>query len=99
MSSRKGCELCGRNVPLTRHHLIPVTCHGNRWFKSRYTREQLAESIYICRMCHSGIHDLIPDEKQLGKEFNTRELLLAHEGVRKMIAWVRKQRRQPHAKD
>lgn len=84
--------MCGRAVKLTRHHLIPVTCHTNRWFKKRFTREELAVSIYICRLCHTGIHDIIPDEKQLGKEFNTLESLLAHDGVQRMVAWVRRQK-------
>jgi hypothetical protein len=46
--------------------------------------------LWICHLCHGGIHDLIPDEKDLGSSYNTRELLLAHEGVRKHVDWVRK---------
>jgi hypothetical protein len=84
-------EFRGRLVPLTRHHVIPVACHSNRWFKRRYSRQQMAASLGICRRCHGGLHQLFPDEKQLGLQFNSKERLLAHEGVQKMIAWVRRQ--------
>jgi hypothetical protein len=49
-------------------------------------------SLMLCKECHSGIHDLIPNEKELAENFHTRELLLAHEAIRKHVAWVRKQK-------
>ena len=48
------------------HHLIPRTVHTNKWFKKRYTREQMREGINVCTSCHHAIHALIPDEKELG---------------------------------
>ena len=87
------CELCEKDVELTRHHLIPATCHTNQWFKKNFTREQMAKVLLICRTCHSGIHDVIPSEKELGRQYNSKELLLSHEGIRKMIAWSKKQKR------
>lgn len=88
------CELCGRLTKrgTTEHHLIPRTCHSNKWFKKRYSREQLNQTISVCRDCHRAIHDLIPDEKQLGRHFNTIELLLENEEIAKFAAWIRKQR-------
>ena len=88
------CELCGRLTKrgTTEHHLIPRTCHSNKWFKKRYSREQLYQTISVCRDCHRAIHDLIPDEKQLGRHFNTIELLLENEEIAKFVAWIRKQR-------
>ena len=46
----------------------------------------------LCKACHGGIHDLIPDEKELAEKYNTRELLLENDAVRKHVAWVRKQK-------
>jgi hypothetical protein len=46
----------------------------------------------ICKDCHAGIHDLIPDEKELADKYHTKELLLANEAIKKHIAWVRKQK-------
>jgi hypothetical protein len=45
----------------------------------------------LCRLCHNGIHDLL-GERELAEMFNTREALLAHEGIARHIAWVRKQK-------
>lgn len=92
--SRFECQLCGRVVKrgTTQHHLIPRTCHSNRWFKKRYTREQLSQTIDVCRDCHSAIHRLIPDEKELGRHHNSLDSLLAHPEVAKFAAWAHKQK-------
>jgi len=87
------CALCGRDRPLTFHHLIPRAVHARKRFRRKFTREEMkTRGILVCRKCHSGIHDLIPDEKVLAESYNTVESLLAHEGVAKHVAWVRKQR-------
>jgi hypothetical protein len=88
------CELCGRLTKrgTTEHHLIPRTCHSNKWFKKRYSREELNQTLSVCRDCHRVIHDLIPDEKQLGRHFNSVDLLLENEEIAKFVAWIRKQR-------
>jgi len=88
------CELCGRpGQSLTFHHLIPRHCHRKKRFRNRFSiREMRSRGLWICRLCHGGIHDLIPDEKELGSSYNTRENLLTHEGVRKHVDWVRRQK-------
>lgn len=60
--------------------------------KQRFTREQMQETIPVCRDCHRSIHDLIPREKDLGRYYCTVEALLAHEELGKFVAWVRKRR-------
>ena len=94
MASLRPCELCGRVTKrgTTEHHLIPRTCHSNKWFKRNFTREQMRTTISVCRDCHSAIHRFVPKEKTLGREFNTIETLLAHEQIGTFVAWVRKQR-------
>jgi hypothetical protein len=88
------CELCGRPGKfLTFHHLIPRHCHRKKRFRNRFSISEMRSSgLWLCGACHDGIHDLIPDEKILGWSYNTRELLLGHEGVRKHIDWVKKQK-------
>lgn len=88
------CALCGRITKrgTTDHHLIPRTCHSNKWFKKRFTRVQMRETIAVCRDCHSAVHRLIPDEKELGRHFNTLKLLLGHEEVGRFVAWVKKRK-------
>jgi len=86
------CELCERDNILNYHHLIPVSQHTNKWFKSRYTRNELSEGINICTDdCHTEIHKLI-DEKQMGKFYNTKKLLLTHPKVKKYVKWIQKQK-------
>ena len=60
------CELCESEEVHNFHHFIPRTLHSNKWFKKRYTREQMQEGINLCKSCHKAIHDLIPKEKELG---------------------------------
>jgi hypothetical protein len=83
------CELCEIDESSSFHHLIPRTLHSNRWFKVRYTREQMSRGLNVCRACHKLIHELIP-EKQLGREYNTQDKLTAHPKIGKYIAWKRR---------
>jgi hypothetical protein len=87
------CELCGREKPLHRHHLIPKSMHKKTRFQKQFGKEEmLTRSLMICKLCHNGIHDLIGDNKQLADAYNTKESLLAHEAMQKHIAWVKKQK-------
>ena len=90
----KTCRRCNRVTKkgTTEHHLIPRTCHKNKWFKKNFSRELMRETIPLCRDCHREIHDLVPCEKELGRDFNTVEKLLGHEQIGKFVAWVRKQK-------
>ena len=88
------CQFCGRQLKrgTTQHHLIPRTLHSNKWFQKRYTREQMAQTIPLCRDCHSAVHRFVPKEKDLGRNYNTPEALLAHEQIKRFVQWARKQR-------
>ena len=87
------CELCHRVKPLTEHHLIPRAVHRKTYFQKRFTKEEMTHRrILICRKCHKGIHRIIPDEKELARDYNTKEQLLANERIRRHVAWVAKQK-------
>lgn len=88
--TRGVCALCGREGPTTFHHLIPRTVHSNKWFKKRFTREQMAQGVDLCRPCHSAVH-AFADHKTLGCDFSTLEALTAHPELRRFVAWVREQ--------
>lgn len=90
----QACTLCGRITRrgTTEHHLIPRTLHANKWFKRRFSRQQMQLTIAVCRDCHREIHRLIPSEKVLGRSYNTVESLLAHPQLGRFVAWVRKQK-------
>ena len=86
------CTLCGRDKPLTFHHLIPRAMHNKKRFQKRYEKTELrTRGIDICRLCHDGIHALF-SAKELGENYTTTESLAAHPGMAKHIAWVKKQK-------
>lgn len=87
------CEFCHREKPLTEHHLIPRAVHRKKYFQKQFSKEEMTHRrISSCRKCHNGIHRIIPDEKVLARDFNTKELLMADQRIRKHIDWVAKQR-------
>ncbi len=84
------CQLCGSEHNITFHHLIPKTCHKNKWFRKNFSREQMrTRGIDVCRKCHSFIHKKF-GEKYLGRELNTLEKLLADKTINTFVAWARK---------
>ncbi len=96
MSNKKNttCQLCARHTKrgTTEHHLIPRTCHSNKWFKKNFSREQMRETVSLCSDCHQAIHAFVPNEKQLGREFNTLEKLLSHPLISNHVQWISKQK-------
>jgi len=89
------CELCQRDIELTRHHLIPVSTHKK--YRKKRTREELSQLVMICRECHNQIHVLI-SEKEMAAYYNTLESLLAHPGVARFVEWLRKRQPSSHIK-
>ena len=60
-------------------------------FLKQFSKEEMAtRGIEICSDCHVTIHKLI-DNKTLGLVYNTKELLLTHDGIAKFVDWVKKQ--------
>ena len=85
------CPLCGREVALTFHHLIPKKLHRRTRFQKEYSREERNRGIDICRLCHDGIHDFY-DEMTLAKKFASLELIQADEKLAKHFLWVSRQK-------
>ena len=92
------CELCRRQkTNLSFHHLIPQTVHGNAWFRKKFSREQMrTRGLNLCRECHHAVHEFIPNEKELGRNYNTRELLLSHEKIANHVKWISRRPFQRH---
>ena len=89
MPALQTCELCRRQVPsTTRHHLIPRTVHKNKWFRKQYTREEMNQTIDLCRDCHGQIHKFI-SHKEMARSYNSIEKLLNHEHVCNFVEWLR----------
>jgi hypothetical protein len=88
------CQLCECEEVHNFHHFIPRTLHSNKWFKKRFSREEMRQGIEVCKSCHQAIHSLIPDEKDLGRHYNTKPLLLAHPEIRKYVRWKRRKQQR-----
>ena len=91
MSSNRPCRLCERVCQrgTTEHHLIPRTCHKNKWFKKRFSRQQMLQTISVCRECHGSLHRMIPSEKELGRHYHTIDALLSHEQFGPYVEWAK----------
>lgn len=83
--SNRCCQVCERQVKLTRHHLIPRQTH-KAMLKKGITKETLNQTIPICRLCHSTIHRFFTHE-QLALQFNTVEKLLVDKKFYKFAKW------------
>ena len=59
---KETCELCGREVPLTKHHSTPKQKKGKK-----------GEAIYLCGPCHKQVHALFTNSEL--KKLNTVEKL------------------------
>lgn len=79
--------MCGRRGAVDFHHLIPRRNHANKWFRKRFSREQMAAGIHVCGDCHRAIHKFI-DHKQLGRHYNTADALRAHPRMAEFLRWV-----------
>lgn len=87
------CELCGREKPLTKHHLIPRAVHTKKRFVNRFGKKEMQQrGLQLCKECHDGIHDIVPSEIELADKFNTKELLLENERIHRHVEWARKQK-------
>ncbi len=76
----------------TRHHLVPRAVHRKKRFKKRFSKDEMRTTIDLCRDCHRAVHDFLPDEKVIARDYYTIELLRAHPEIAKFLEWVRKQK-------
>lgn len=79
------CALCGRQAPLTEHHLIP---------RSRGRRRGLAMGTLptapLCQACHNFLHRTFSNA-QLEREYSSIAALREQEDVQRFVRWLRKQ--------
>ncbi|MGI9518950.1 MAG: hypothetical protein ACR2NP_18000 [Pirellulaceae bacterium] len=92
-SIHQPCGLCQRLTKRgNEHHLIPRTCHSNKWFRKNFARDQMLATVWLCLDCHKAIHLFVPSEKELGRDYNTIEKLLTHPEIARFVQWIRKQK-------
>lgn len=90
------CPLCGRpNHHPSDHHLVPRSRESHA--QDRGELGSPPPKLPACRDCHDAIHATFSN-KQLEREYNTVDALMAHEGFAKMIAFIGKQNGRVHFK-
>ncbi|WLP94360.1 HNH endonuclease [Psychrobacter sp. M13] len=91
INTDSACELCARTeLPLTRHHLIPLARHNKTRTQRHFSRVAMKTDIaMLCRPCHSQVHRLF-DNHELASYYHSVERLQAHSEVKKFINWVKK---------
>lgn len=85
------CQLCQRQIELTFHHLIPKKMHRRPFFRKFFSKPQLQDGVWLCRLCHKTLHKQF-DEMTLAKKLSNLDALLANPILIKHIEWARKQR-------
>ncbi|KAI5115647.1 hypothetical protein M0805_009062 [Coniferiporia weirii] len=85
------CEICDREVPLTYHHLVPRSTHARALKRGWHKEEMLNSVAWLCRPCHSVVHNVASNE-DLARDFFTVERLLAREDVQRWRKYAAKQR-------
>lgn len=88
-ASDAACELCGRRqLPLTRHHLIPQSRHNKGRTQRFFEKDEMLFRIaLLCRPCHSQVHAVL-DNAMLMQHYNTVEALASQPDIAKFAAWV-----------
>ena len=79
MSEVLVCSICQRPTPkvcFEKHHLIPKCKKGK-------------DSIGVCCDCANQIHELFTI-KELKNTYNTLEMLLSSDKIKKWISWIQK---------
>lgn len=85
------CDFCERLKELTFHHYIPKTLHNNKLFRKLYTIAYMrTHGVYLCKKCHKMIH-ICFTEKELGKNYNSKEKLFSDKRIRDFVNWIKKQ--------
>ncbi|HRU38961.1 MAG TPA: hypothetical protein P5511_03715 [Candidatus Goldiibacteriota bacterium] len=85
------CPVCGREIELVEHHLVPKAVQEENWFKNNYTSAQFEQKIMVCVDCHNAIHKF-HDPRQLGRELNSLEKILSDEKIAKFAKFAAKQK-------
>jgi uncharacterized protein YlaI len=72
----KRCELCGRAVETTKHHLIPKNRRDSPIAR-------------LCSLCHEQVHAAFTHH-ELKQDFHTVDRLRDADRLQSFLAWIRK---------
>lgn len=79
------CQLCGREIKTTKHHLYPKMVKTRNKYKEIKGKN---ETVELCQPCHGKIHSVYT-EKELFENYNTIEKLLQSDEIEKFVKWIK----------
>ena len=79
------CELCGRQVSSTRHHLVPKRTNRFGVIRVKYSKTELNSLMPICV---KHVTDMCT-ERELTVHFNSIELLRTHPDIHAFVDWLK----------
>ncbi len=83
------CQLCERETPLTRHHLVPQCRHHNKWNKKNFDRRAIKTDLLLLGAgCPRPLPAVFP-YTQPHREFHDLPTLRAHPAVERFVSWLR----------
>ena len=85
------CALCGREMPVSLHHLIPLTQHAKLKKKGRTYAAEFERTIGLCRPCHSAVHKAEADAV-LAESYSSLEALQGHPEIARFAEWAAKEK-------
>ena len=75
------CPICKR--------LVPDNCQERHHLKPRTKGKLGKETVTVCLSCGDQLHKLF-SLKELDRDYNTVEKIVANEKVQKWVAWISK---------
>ena len=82
------CQICQREVPqglLEKHHFYP---RSRRKSEEKRKNENATAGVLVCCDCGNQLHQLFTN-KELAKNYNALEKILASEKVQNWAKWIR----------
>lgn len=85
------CPICDKILEMTKHHLYPKSIQGSKWFRNHCSTDDKIKYLFLCRNCHNALHKLFT-EKELGREYNSIDKIMAMEKMINYKKWAMKQK-------
>ena len=85
------CALCEREMPISLHHLVPLTLHARIKKKGGTDQTDLDRTVALCRPCHSAVHKA-EDDATLAESYNTLDALRGHPEIARFAEWASKEK-------
>ena len=78
-------------MPISLHHLIPLTLHSRIKKKGGADAADLERTVPLCRACHNAVHKA-EEDASLADSYDTLEALRGHPEIARFAEWASKEK-------